>query len=70
MGLFLALSGVIGAEANDVKNALSDFAQRKKICPGFFHVGIEDFIERNADPIWLHQNEMCEPMVTDPLEEE
>jgi hypothetical protein len=27
MGLFLALSGVIGAEATDVKNALSDFAQ-------------------------------------------
>jgi len=27
MGLFLALSGVIGAEANDVKNALSDFVQ-------------------------------------------
>ena len=27
MGLFLAISGVIGAEANDVKNALSDFAK-------------------------------------------
>jgi hypothetical protein len=27
MGLFLALSGVIGAEATDVKNVLSDFAQ-------------------------------------------
>lgn len=27
MGLFLALSGVIGTETNDVKNALFDFAQ-------------------------------------------
>ena len=33
-------------------------------------IDVEDFIERNADPIWLHQNEMWEDIVTDPLEEE
>jgi hypothetical protein len=32
--------------------------------------GIEDFIERNADPIWLHQNEMWEYIGTDPPEKE
>ena len=29
MGLFMALSGVIGAESTDVKNALSDFTQNQ-----------------------------------------
>ena len=23
---------------------------------------VDEFIRRNADPIWLHQNEMCEYM--------
>jgi hypothetical protein len=31
---------------------------------------MEDFIRRNADPIWLHQNEMWEEIGTDLLEED
>ncbi len=30
----------------------------------------EDFIERNADPIWLHQNEMWEYIKPKPLKDE
>lgn len=26
---------------------------------------VDEFIERNADPIWLHQNEMWELMTSD-----
>lgn len=33
-------------------------------------IDVEGFTERNADPIWLHQNEMWEYIVTEPLEEE
>lgn len=28
-------------------------------------MGIDEFIQRNADPIWLHQNEMWEYIETD-----
>ena len=28
-------------------------------------VDVDDFIKRNADPIWLHQNEMWEYMTDD-----
>lgn len=28
-------------------------------------VDVDDFIRRNADPIWLHQNEMWEYMTDD-----
>jgi len=28
-------------------------------------VGVDEFIRRNADPIWLHQNEMWEDMTDD-----
>jgi hypothetical protein len=28
-------------------------------------IGVDDFIRRNADPIWLHQNEMWEFMTDD-----
>jgi len=28
-------------------------------------VGVDEFIRRNADPIWLHQNEMWEDMSTE-----
>lgn len=44
--------------------------KRVKRPPTIDGIDIEDFIERNADPIWLHQNEMWEYIVTDPLEEE
>ena len=30
----------------------------------------EEFIERNADPIWLHQNEMWEHINPEPPEDE
>lgn len=30
---------------------------------------VEEFIRRNADPIWLHQNEMWEYIVTEDDEE-
>jgi len=44
--------------------------KRVKRPPTIDGIDIEDFIERNADPIWLHQNEMWEYIVTDPLEKE
>jgi uncharacterized protein YnzC (UPF0291/DUF896 family) len=28
-------------------------------------VGVDEFIRRNEDPIWLHQNEMWEDMTDD-----
>jgi hypothetical protein len=49
---------------------ISGKQKRVKRPPTIDGIGIEDFIERNADPIWLHQNEMWEYIVTDPLEEE
>ena len=27
-------------------------------------ISVDEFLSRNADPIWLHQNEMWEDMVT------
>ncbi len=44
--------------------------KRVKRPPTIDGIDIEDFIKRNADPIWLHQNEMWEHIGTDPLEEE
>jgi hypothetical protein len=32
-------------------------------------ISIDEFIQQNADPIWLHQNEMWEYMQTDEDEE-
>jgi hypothetical protein len=32
-------------------------------------IGIDEYIHQNADPIWLHQNEMWEYMQTDEDEE-
>ncbi len=29
-------------------------------------IGVDEFIRRNADPIWLHQNEMWEYMEPEP----
>ncbi len=31
-------------------------------------MGVDEFIRRNADPIWLHQNEMWEYIEVEPLE--
>lgn len=31
---------------------------------------VDEFIRKNADPIWLHQNEMWEYMTVDPEDEE
>ena len=32
-------------------------------------ISIDEYIQQNADPIWLHQNEMWEYMQTDEDEE-
>jgi hypothetical protein len=44
--------------------------KRVKRPPTVDGIDEEDFIERNADPIWLHQNEMWKYIGTNPLEEE
>jgi hypothetical protein len=33
-------------------------------------IDVDEFIRQNADPIWLHQNEMWEDMVDDEEESE
>ena len=38
---------------------------RVKRCPTIDGMNIDEFIQRNADPIWLHQNEMWEYIETD-----
>ena len=38
---------------------------RIKRCPTIDGIDVDEFIERNADPIWLHQNEMWEYIDTD-----
>jgi hypothetical protein len=42
--------------------------KRLKRAPTIDVIGMEDLIRRNANPIWLHQNEMWEDIGTDPLE--
>jgi len=44
--------------------------KRVKRPPTIDGIPIEDCIRRNADPIWLYQNEMWEYIRTDPLEED
>jgi len=39
--------------------------KRVKRPPTIDGVGVDEFIRRNADPIWLHQNEMLEDMADD-----
>jgi len=39
--------------------------KRVKRPPTIDGVPVEEFIRRNADPIWLHQNEMWELMGAD-----
>jgi len=39
--------------------------KRVKRPPTIDGVGVDEFIRRNADPIWLHQNEMLEDMAND-----
>jgi hypothetical protein len=36
--------------------------KRVKRPPTIDGIGVEEFIRRNADPIWLHQNELWEEM--------
>jgi len=38
---------------------------RVKRRPTIDGIDVEEFIQRNADPIWLHQNEMWEYIETD-----
>ena len=38
---------------------------RVKMRPGIVPMGVDEFIKINADPIWLHQNEMWECIKTE-----
>lgn len=44
--------------------------KRVKRPPTIDGMDVDEFIRRNADPIWLHQNEMWEYMETEAPEEE
>jgi hypothetical protein len=39
--------------------------KRIKRPPTIYGMDVDEFIRRNADPIWLHQNEMWEYMTND-----
>lgn len=43
--------------------------KRVKRAPTIDGIGLDGFIQRNADPIWLHQNEMWENMDSEGLGE-
>lgn len=43
--------------------------KRVKRPPIIDGIDLDDFIQRNADPIWLHQNEMWEDMASEVPEE-
>ncbi len=43
--------------------------KRVKRPPTIDGIDLDGFIQRNADPIWLHQNEMWEDMDTEVPEE-
>jgi hypothetical protein len=43
---------------------------RIKRPPTIDGMGVDEFIQRNADPIWLHQNEMWEYIESDENDEE
>lgn len=42
--------------------------KRVKRPPTLDGMSVDEFIRRNADPIWLHQNEMSEYMVEEECE--
>jgi len=42
---------------------------RVKKPPTIDGMDVDEFIERNADPIWLHQNEMWECIHTEKIDE-
>lgn len=44
--------------------------KRVKRPPTIDGMDVDEFIRRNADPIWLHQNEMWEYMTADDESEE
>lgn len=43
--------------------------RRVKRPPTIDGIDLDDFIQRNADPMWLHQNEMWEDMGSEGPEE-
>ena len=43
--------------------------KRVKRPPTIDGMDVDEFIRRNADPIWLHQNEMWEYMEPEPEDE-
>ena len=42
---------------------------RVKRPPTIDGIDVDEFIERNADPVWLHQNEMWECIHTEEIDE-
>ncbi len=42
--------------------------KRVRIEPTIDGIPVDEFIRQNADPIWLHQNEMWEDMQEEPTE--
>jgi len=40
--------------------------KRVQLPPTIEGMNVDEFIRRNADPVWLHQNEMWELMNTEP----
>jgi hypothetical protein len=42
--------------------------KRVRVEPTIDGMSVDEFIRRNADPIWLHQNEMWEDMPEEPDE--
>ena len=65
------------AEKAQKKNRLMEYMtifingkqKRVKRPPIIDGIDLDDFIQRNADPIWLHQNEMWEDMDSEAPEE-
>ena len=61
------------AKAEEQKKYTRVFMNGKQVKikrpPTIGGISIDEFIQQNADPIWLHQNEMWEYMQTDEDEE-
>ena len=48
---------------------INEKQKRVKRPPTIDDIDLDDFIQRNADPIWLHQNEMWEDIDYEGAEE-
>jgi len=50
-------------ERDRYTNSMPGRQRRVKRSPTIDGMDVDEFIRRNADPIWLHQNEMWEYMI-------